>query len=613
MFFNWFTSTGVHNRSSIAFNSTDSRALSLGLKFIPTPKPLTTAQLHAGIATYVRRIKLRALFKDQARDDFNTRFWMPNSTYTPSNNDLAAKLSEEALHAVLSTTRNARDITPTFCARVRSNTPHGTLQRLFRIARDPATVIKPADKNLGLTIVDTAWYITECARHLDDTNTYRRIEKVNIPILTIVNTVKKLCTTAANDVTGQMRQFILANVNNYRVPCFYLLIKLHKPTLQGRPIISSVGWVLHHLSKVLDFWLQPFLRRTESYLKDSLTVLRDLEDRRFGSDITMATLDVVSLYPSIPLEEGIKTVLDFISTDIIFHDLAIPSALEPALRLVLQHNYVEFDGKYYHQVTGTAMGTPVAVCFASLFVAAREAELFDRWRIDQRPLPTYYRRFIDDIIIIWDRHDGVQEFLEDVQHLHPALKMETSVSNDSVHFMDLEFLHTGGGQLHTRLYHKPFNLFLFIPWRSYHPTTAKRAFITGLLKSLIRACSRLEDFLRLRRRLWYRLRARGYPVAFLQPLFSSLPYSRTARQALLQPSARTSRRIPSAPLVLSLPAAPGAPLDRIRSFLTLTRSNLRASGAIADTRHLLSLSTSKNLKALLVRSRYISSSPPTTA
>jgi hypothetical protein len=39
------------------------------------------------------------------------------------------------------------------------------------------------------------------------------------------------------------------------------------------------------------------------------------------------------------------------------------------------NNYVEFDGIIYLQIQGTAMGTPVAVTFANLFLLPFEIQL----------------------------------------------------------------------------------------------------------------------------------------------------------------------------------------------------------------------------------------------
>jgi hypothetical protein len=42
----------------------------------------------------------------------------------------------------------------------------------------------------------------------------------------------------------------------------------------------------------------------------------------------------------------------------------------------LFNNYISFIGKYYLQLCGTAMGTPLAVVFANIYVYMLENEMF---------------------------------------------------------------------------------------------------------------------------------------------------------------------------------------------------------------------------------------------
>ena len=51
------------------------------------------------------------------------------------------------------------------------------------------------------------------------------------------------------------------------------------------------------------------------------------------------------------------------------------NVIRQTLQLILNNNYFEFNGKYYLQTHGTAMGTPVAPSYANLFMAALEEQL----------------------------------------------------------------------------------------------------------------------------------------------------------------------------------------------------------------------------------------------
>ena len=52
--------------------------------------------------------------------------------------------------------------------------------------------------------------------------------------------------------------------------------------------------------------------------------------------------------------------------------------LERALRLILQENSFQFNGKNYLQTHGTAMGTKMAVAFANIFMAKVETDILSQ-------------------------------------------------------------------------------------------------------------------------------------------------------------------------------------------------------------------------------------------
>ena len=55
---------------------------------------------------------------------------------------------------------------------------------------------------------------------------------------------------------------------------------------------------------------------------------------------------------------------------------ALPTQyLKRALKLVLQENSFEFNGKNYFQTHGTAMGTKMAAAFANIFTAEVETKI----------------------------------------------------------------------------------------------------------------------------------------------------------------------------------------------------------------------------------------------
>lgn len=73
--------------------------------------------------------------------------------------------------------------------------------------------------------------------------------------------------------------------------------------------------------------------------------------------------------------------------------------LGQVLDFCMSHNYFWCDGHFYSQQVGVAMGAKYAPSLANLFMAEWE----DRKVFSQkRPQLLFYRRFIDDLLFIWE-------------------------------------------------------------------------------------------------------------------------------------------------------------------------------------------------------------------
>ena len=70
----------------------------------------------------------------------------------------------------------------------------------------------------------------------------------------------------------------------------------------------------------------------------------------------LCTLDIARLYTNIPHNEGIQSIKEL---------LAIHSYIVELLEVVLTNNYFDFNGKHYHQISGTAMGTKLEPSYAN--------------------------------------------------------------------------------------------------------------------------------------------------------------------------------------------------------------------------------------------------------
>ena len=87
-----------------------------------------------------------------------------------------------------------------------------------------------------------------------------------------------------------------------------------------------------------------------------------------------------------------------------------------AIRIILCNNVFQFNGQYYIQLKGTAMGTKMAPTYANLFLGYLENSLHKNAASVLSPQTSIYMRenwfrYLDDCFIIWNNELGnIDEF-----------------------------------------------------------------------------------------------------------------------------------------------------------------------------------------------------------
>jgi hypothetical protein len=138
-----------------------------------------------------------------------------------------------------------------------------------------------------------------------------------------------------------------------------------------------------------------------------------------------------------------------------------------------------------------------------------------------------YRRFLDDLFA-YLHESQVDAFQQRMNSLHSKIKFEFVRHPSEVAFLDL-VIHKGKrfeqeGRFDLRVHQKKMNLYLYIPYLSYHTEAAKKSWIQAELQRYIRNSSEQDDYVELKMIFYQRLRDRGYPPAFLQPIFNEIFY-----------------------------------------------------------------------------------------
>ena len=130
-------------------------------------------------------------------------------------------------------------------------------------------------------------------------------------------------------------------------------------------------------------------------------------------------MDVCNLYGSIPIQEGIESVMSLIhdnAAKIDLFGLSLPD-FNKVLTHVLTNNYLRFGQKYFKQTTGIAMGNrmapPVAISFMHMLESSFLSSLTLR--------PDFLVRYIDDYFGIWSHgRENLKTFFDKFNTFNPA-------------------------------------------------------------------------------------------------------------------------------------------------------------------------------------------------
>ena len=151
---------------------------------------------------------------------------------------------------------------------------------------------------------------------------------------------------------------------------FYLLPKIHKDMHNppGRPVVSGSGGPTEKISQFVDHFIGPLVPLSRSYIRDSTHMINIFKNFKIIPHMLLCTLDITSLYTNIPHSESVQAIKEFLAIQRDINALPHNSYIIELLQVVLTNNYFDFNGKHYHQKSGTSMGTKLAPSYANLFM-----------------------------------------------------------------------------------------------------------------------------------------------------------------------------------------------------------------------------------------------------
>ena len=369
-----------------------------------------------------------------------------------------------------------------------ANTNVEEKEKLQILQKDNSIVLLKSDKGNSLVVADKEKYIRYGENFLKS--------KEFLEVVTDRNQTKykKLCTFLLSLKKKNKIQEKLYNIiypKTSRTPIAYFLPKTHKAdydiNLKFRPIISSYNSYCYKLSKYLAQEISNCLTINNASTDDFIRKIRKID---FSGPNYIKSLDIESMYPSIPLDKAIN-----LATQVLFEkpDNTFEKETIRALLLFCTKDITfTFNDKYYQQISGLAMGSPLAPVLANLYF-----ENIEKSKIFNNDFPfkfKFYYRYMDDLFFVFKHKYSERNLLNYFNAVDNNLKFTIeSESNNVLPYLDILIINTNKG-LETRWYRKPSHTLQYSPWDSIESKIYKIRLIYTMVNRLSKICSTTEYY-----------------------------------------------------------------------------------------------------------------------
>ena len=383
------------------------------------------------------------------------------------------------------------------------------IQVLAELKRDQLRVILTADKGVAIVIMDKQDYQEKAKALLEDQGTYKALKTDPTGRLKsrMINLLKKIKSEGGIDDILYKKLYPTGAVTTK----FYGLPKIHKDGVPLRPIVSSRGSITYEVAKDLSRILKPLVGSSPHHIKNTGDFIQQIKEVKLQVDDIITSYDVSALFTSVPIEAARRIIQRKLELDQQLH-LRTNMKVDHITRLLefcLTTTYFQFQGSFYEQISGAAMGSPISPIVANLFMEEFEVRAIET----AKNPPKLWKRFEDDTCVILSS-ESKEEFFQHINSIDPRIQFTTeeSKSDGSIPFLDCLVTPQTDGSIQTAVYRKPTHTDMYLHWDSYHHLAAKYSVINTLRHRAKTVCTTKQILEKEEDHLFTALRRCKYPV-----------------------------------------------------------------------------------------------------
>ena len=436
----------VHNYSSLELSGTLFEVLSLGPKFcIPSAK---TSQL-----------------------ELETRFESLSDQLSG-----LAPTSETNIASLKSTLVNTCYQYLQYKSKGKRLLTNDHLDALKNLQNNDDILISRPDKGTGIVLMNRKDYIDKMNALLSDTTKFKKMDMEKDKTAQIEKSLTRLIRQLKQKQLIDSSDFDRIRPTGTTFPRLYGLPKIHKEGVPLRPILDMSNSPYHALAKWLARKLEPIRRRICKYsLQDTFDFIENIKDLNTRGQ-QLFSLDVASLFTSVPLQETIDYLCEYI--DKYQLDVGVPTEDLKKLLLACTFN-VQFlvNQQIYRQKDGVAMGSPLGPLLADVFMEKLENETLGQTIAKF----TAYKRYVDDILSLCTTELNLDDTLSAFNSAHPNIRITYEKEEEGqISFLDVRLIKREDGSIQRSVYRKGTWNGQYIHFESFAPMKQKRNLIRCL-------------------------------------------------------------------------------------------------------------------------------------
>ena len=216
--------------------------------------------------------------------------------------------------------------------------------------------------------------------------------------------------------------------------------------------------------------------------------VEQIKDVRLKQGECIISYDVTVLFTSVPINPVLEIIRHRLANDHQLHNRTTMSVshIIGLLEFCLNSTSFVYQGQFYQQIEGAAMGSPLSPIVANIFM-----EKFEEEALATAPHPpSLWKRYVDDTFVIQEEKCS-NEFFQHINSLEDKIKFtaESTRADASIPFLDTLVTPRSDGSLETKVYRKPTHTNQYLQWDCHHAINNKYSIISTLLHRAKNICS----------------------------------------------------------------------------------------------------------------------------